>query len=414
MPTLERKGKVAAAQISTRKRTIYARSLNQDAYMRALDRAELVFGIGPAGTGKTYLAVAHAAMLLERGMVERIILSRPAVEAGERLGFLPGDMKEKVDPYLRPLYDALYDMMPADKVERAIAAEVIEIAPLAFMRGRTLAHAAVILDEAQNTTLDADEDVPDPPGRELAHDRHRRSDPDRPAAATRTSGLVEALRILDGVPGVVTVRFNDSDVVRHPLVAEIVRAYDRDGKIARGLGGPKADRLTDVMENTAEIGAAALPVEIDLMVEAGAWPGEDALEALARRAVAAALAETGATAPTGTELSLVFSDDAHIQALNAEWRGKDKPTNVLSFPAFPTEPGAPLPPMLGDIVLAAETVAREAALEGKPREHHITHLVIHGFLHLMGYDHETDAEAEEMEGLERRALARLAIPDPYA
>ena len=152
LPTLERKGKMAAAQIATRKKTIYARSLNQDAYMRALERSELVFGIGPAGTGKTYLAVAHAAMLLERGMVERIILSRPAVEAGERLGFLPGDMKEKVDPYLRPLYDALYDMMPADKVERAIAAGVIEIAPLAFMRGRTLAHAAVILDEAQNTT----------------------------------------------------------------------------------------------------------------------------------------------------------------------------------------------------------------------------------------------------------------------
>ncbi|MBE0693851.1 MAG: PhoH family protein, partial [Aquamicrobium sp.] len=135
LPTMERKGKMAAAQISTRKRTIYARSANQDAYMRALERAELVFGIGPAGTGKTYLAVAHAAQLLERGAVERIVLSRPAVEAGERLGFLPGDMKEKVDPYLRPLYDALYDMIPADKVERAMAAEVIEIAPLAFMRG---------------------------------------------------------------------------------------------------------------------------------------------------------------------------------------------------------------------------------------------------------------------------------------
>lgn len=168
------------------------------------------------------------------------------------------------------------------------------------------------------------------------------------------------------------------------------------------------------MENIVEPGAAALPVEIDLMVEAGTWPQEEELEALARRAVAAAIAETGAKSPTGTELSLVFSDDAHVQMLNAEWRGKDKPTNVLSFPAFPTEPGAPLPPMMGDIILAAETVDREAALEGKPLEHHITHLVVHGFLHLMGYDHEADAEAEEMEGLERRALARLAIPDPYA
>jgi phosphate starvation-inducible PhoH-like protein len=228
LPTLEKKGKLAAAQIATRKRTIFARTPNQDAYMRALDRSELVFGIGPAGTGKTYLAVAHAAMLLERGLVERIILSRPAVEAGERLGFLPGDMKEKVDPYLRPLYDALYDMMPADKVERALAAGVIEIAPLAFMRGRTLAHSAVILDEAQNTT-----------SMQMKMFLTRlgegarmivTGDPTQVDLPPNTkSGLVEALRILDGVPGIVTVRFTDADVVRHPLVAEIVRAYDRDG-----------------------------------------------------------------------------------------------------------------------------------------------------------------------------------------
>jgi len=234
LPTLERKGKVAAAQIATRKRTIYARSLNQDAYMRALERSELVFGIGPAGTGKTYIAVAYAAMLLERGMVERIVLSRPAVEAGERLGFLPGDMKEKVDPYLRPLYDALYDMMPADKVERAIAAGVIEIAPLAFMRGRTLSNAAVILDEAQNTT-----------SMQMKMFLTRlgegsrmivTGDPTQIDLPPNTkSGLVEALRILDGVQGSVTVRFNDADVVRHPLVAEIVRAYDREGKVSRGL-----------------------------------------------------------------------------------------------------------------------------------------------------------------------------------
>ena len=234
LPTLERKGKVAAAQISTRKRTIYARSANQDAYMRALERSELVFGIGPAGTGKTYLAVAHAAMLLERGLVERIVLSRPAVEAGERLGFLPGDMKEKVDPYLRPLYDALYDMMPADKVERAIAAEVIEIAPLAFMRGRTLRNAAVILDEAQNTT---------PMQMKMFLTRLGENgrmivtgDPTQIDLPPNTkSGLVEALQVLEGVTGIVTVRFNDVDVVRHPLVAEIVRAYDRHGSGA----GPK-------------------------------------------------------------------------------------------------------------------------------------------------------------------------------
>ncbi|AZO05271.1 MULTISPECIES: rRNA maturation RNase YbeY [unclassified Mesorhizobium] len=154
------------------------------------------------------------------------------------------------------------------------------------------------------------------------------------------------------------------------------------------------------------------PVNIDIFVEAGNWPAEAELTRLVDRAVAAAFAETGATGVS--ELSVVFSDDAHIRTLNAEWRGKDKPTNVLSFPAFPFPKGGKLPPMLGDIVLASETVAREAALEDKPLENHITHLVIHGLLHLLGHDHETDAEAEEMEAFERAALARLAIPDPYA
>ncbi len=226
LPTMEKKGRMSAAQISTRKRTIYARSKNQDAYMRALDRSELVFGIGPAGTGKTFIAVAHAAMLLERGQVERIILSRPAVEAGERLGFLPGDMKEKVDPYLRPLYDALYDMMPGDRVERAITAGVIEIAPLAFMRGRTLANAAVILDEAQNTT---------PMQMKMFLTRLGENsrmmvtgDPSQiDLPPNQRSGLVEAMQVLKDVENIVTVRFDDTDVVRHPLVAQIVRAYDR-------------------------------------------------------------------------------------------------------------------------------------------------------------------------------------------
>jgi probable rRNA maturation factor len=159
-------------------------------------------------------------------------------------------------------------------------------------------------------------------------------------------------------------------------------------------------------------GDGTVSVDIDISVEAGNWPDEASLTRLVDRAVAAAFAETRVAGPS--ELSVVFSDDSHIQKLNAGWRGKDKPTNVLSFPAFPVAQGAPLPPMLGDIVLAAETVAREAALEDKPVENHITHLVIHGLLHLLGYDHETDTEAEAMEAIERAALARLAIPDPYA
>ncbi|ENN86347.1 phosphate starvation-induced protein [Rhizobium freirei PRF 81] len=225
LPTMERKAKLTMAQISTRKKTIIARTPTQDAYMRALERSELVLGVGPAGTGKTYLAVAHAAQLLERGAVEKIILSRPAVEAGERLGFLPGDMKEKVDPYLRPLYDALYDMMPGDKVERAITAGVIEIAPLAFMRGRTLANAAVILDEAQNTTSMQMKMFLTRLGENSR--MIVTGDPsqiDLPRGVK--SGLVEALQLLNGVEGITIVRFKDTDVVRHPLVARIVRAYD--------------------------------------------------------------------------------------------------------------------------------------------------------------------------------------------
>jgi phosphate starvation-inducible PhoH-like protein len=225
LPTLEKKGKVRMAQIATRKATIVARTPAQDAYMRAMERAELVFGIGPAGTGKTYLAVAHAATLLERGDINRIILSRPAVEAGERLGFLPGDMKEKVDPYLRPLYDALYDMMRPEHVERCITSGVIEVAPLAFMRGRTLANAVVILDEAQNTTSMQMKMFLTRLGENSK--MIVTGDPtqvDLPRG--EKSGLIEAVALLEGIEGVHISRFGDKDVVRHALVGRIVRAYD--------------------------------------------------------------------------------------------------------------------------------------------------------------------------------------------
>jgi phosphate starvation-inducible PhoH-like protein len=233
LPTLEKKGKVRMAQIATRKATIVARTPAQDAYMRAMERAELVFGIGPAGTGKTYLAVAHAATLLERGDINRIILSRPAVEAGERLGFLPGDMKEKVDPYLRPLYDALYDMMRPEHVERCITSGVIEVAPLAFMRGRTLANAVVILDEAQNTTSMQMKMFLTRLGENSK--MIVTGDPtqiDLPRG--EKSGLVEATALLDGIEGVHISRFGDKDVVRHALVGRIVRAYDAAGAKPQG------------------------------------------------------------------------------------------------------------------------------------------------------------------------------------
>jgi phosphate starvation-inducible PhoH-like protein len=215
-----------AEEIHTRKRRISARSANQAVYLKALRTSELVFGIGPAGTGKTYLAVAMAVDMLMSGAIERIVLSRPAVEAGERLGFLPGDLREKVDPYLRPLYDALHDMLPGEQVIKRLSSGEIEIAPLAFMRGRTLANAFVILDEAQNTTPV-----------QMKMFLTRLGEGSRMAVTgdlsqidlpPRTkSGLADALETLAGEDGIAVVKFNDTDVVRHPLVSRIVRAYDR-------------------------------------------------------------------------------------------------------------------------------------------------------------------------------------------
>ncbi|WP_332681008.1 PhoH family protein [Bosea sp. (in: a-proteobacteria)] len=240
-------GKSAFDAIVTRKRgPVRARNAAQDAYLRQLKRHELVLAEGPAGTGKTWLAVGHAVSLIEQGVVERMVLSRPAVEAGERLGFLPGDMREKVDPYLRPIYDALNDFMEARHVERALQTGMIEIAPLAFMRGRTLTNAVVLLDEAQNATsvqmkmfltrlgegsrmiITGDPSQVDlPPG--------------------QRSGLIEAVRLLSGVEGVGHARFEEGDVVRHELVRRIVMAYEdaarreRDEREARLASLPAPD-----------------------------------------------------------------------------------------------------------------------------------------------------------------------------
>ncbi len=220
--TLADAGKQRSAGV---KRTVQPRSINQRKYIEAIEQNDMVFGVGPAGTGKTYLAVAMAVAAMNAKKISRIILVRPAVEAGERLGFLPGSLQEKVDPYLRPLYDALYDLVDPERVDKMLEKNVIEVAPLAFMRGRTLNDAFIIMDEAQNTTIEQMKmfltrlgnnskavitgditqiDLPNP----------------------RRSGLVDAINVLDGVDGIQFCHFEDADVVRHALVQRIVRAYE--------------------------------------------------------------------------------------------------------------------------------------------------------------------------------------------
>ena len=203
---------------------VHPRTLTQRMYVNAIRNNDLVFGIGPAGTGKTYLAVAMALGALFRNEVKRIIISRPAVEAGEKLGFLPGDMVDKVDPYLRPMYDALYDLVDGDRINRLLEKGVIEVAPIAFMRGRTLADAFVILDESQNTTRAQMKMFLTRLG--MSSRAVITGDPsqvDLPRG--QTSGLADAVRVLSGVEGIEMTRFSEVDVVRHPLVARIIRAY---------------------------------------------------------------------------------------------------------------------------------------------------------------------------------------------
>lgn len=251
-------GKASFDAIVTRKRgPVRARNAAQDAYLRQLKRNELVLAEGPAGTGKTWLAVGHAVSLIEQGVVERMVLSRPAVEAGERLGFLPGDMREKVDPYLRPIYDALNDFMEARHVERALQTGMIEIAPLAFMRGRTLTNAVVLLDEAQNATsvqmkmfltrlgegsrmiITGDPSQIDlPPG--------------------QRSGLIEAVRLLKDVEGVGYAHFEETDVVRHELVRRIVMAYENASRREREEREEQLRELTPQGAATPEEAGAGL------------------------------------------------------------------------------------------------------------------------------------------------------------
>jgi phosphate starvation-inducible protein PhoH and related proteins len=255
--TVAEAGKQRSAGI---KRTVQPRSLNQSRYVDAIEQNDMVFGVGPAGTGKTYLAVAMAVVAINAKRISRIVLVRPAVEAGERLGFLPGTLQEKIDPYLRPLYDALFDMIDVEKVDKMLERNVIEVAPLAFMRGRTLNDAFIILDEAQNTTIEQMKMFLTRMGNNskavITGDITQIDLPN-----PRKSGLLDAINILGGVEGVSFCHFEEGDVVRHPLVQRIVRAYESakpqqqelplDGAIAVGAA-EREDRQDGQTKQTSK------------------------------------------------------------------------------------------------------------------------------------------------------------------
>ncbi|QYF99703.1 MULTISPECIES: PhoH family protein [Massilia] len=236
--------------LKTRRSDLRGRTPHQIQYLNAVLNHDISFGIGPAGTGKTYLAVACAVDALERDAVKRIILTRPAVEAGERLGFLPGDLAQKVDPYLRPLYDALYDLLGFDRTQKLFEKQVIEIAPLAYMRGRTLNHAFVILDEAQNTTVEQMKmfltrigfgSKAVVTGDVTQVDLHK----------TQRSGLVDAMHVLKDVRGIAFTQFSSADVVRHPLVARIIDAYDKDTSVQELAALPKPTPVKNARKKTS-------------------------------------------------------------------------------------------------------------------------------------------------------------------
>jgi phosphate starvation-inducible PhoH-like protein len=400
-----------ALGVPARRGGVTARTPRQGAYLDALmgGRADLVFGVGPAGTGKTFLAVAAGVAMLMEGRIARVVVTRPAVEAGERLGFLPGDLEEKVDPYLQPIWDAFKALLGPSQFERRRAAGEIEIAPLAFMRGRTLTDALVIVDEAQNTTRMQMKMLLTRlgEGSRMAVNGDP-SQVDLPRAGD--SGLAEALRILRRVEGVTIVTFETEDVVRHPLVGRIVAAYEADAARARepvAEGPPVAAAPAPAAPAFAPDVRAADPRWAEALGDL------DAFSARALGALAEVLEAEGET------IAILFTDDDAQRALNARWRGKDKPTNVLSFPAPPAPAGSDpgdgegAGAFLGDVALAFETCAAEAHAQGKSLADHAAHLLVHGALHLLGYDHESEADASDMEGLEKEVLARLGVADPY-
>ena len=403
------------------KKVLAPKTVNQRRYLEAIERNDLVFGIGPAGTGKTYLAVAMAISALMNKQVARIVLTRPAVEAGERLGFLPGTLQEKVDPYLRPLYDALYDMLDSERVEKLLERNVIEVAPIAFMRGRTLNDSFIILDEAQNCTPEQMKMVLTRQGfnsKMVVNGDVTQID----LPAGRRSGLIDATEVLRGVEGISFVQFDDKDVVRHTLVQRIVKAYERYNEAigaARQLTLPLAEpfrRRERQRERRGQGGDSVRRGRPAGLKRAMSSPEGSSVTfrrvpASLRRAPIERFARTlQKEVVKGRSFDTLITGDAELRRLNRDFRGKDYATDVLSFPAIADQSrdrqGALLPRRHRHLPGRARAQAREF---GHAIEQEVQILMLHGVLHLMGHDHETDSGA--MARAEKRWRAKLGLPN---
>jgi phosphate starvation-inducible PhoH-like protein len=374
-----------------RGRQIGPRTVNQKRYVDTIRHNTITFGIGPAGTGKTYLATAMAVSAFFSKQVGRIILTRPAVEAGESLGFLPGTVSEKVDPYFRPLFDALYDMMDGEKLTVLIEKGEIEVAPLAFMRGRTLNDSFIILDEAQNTSPEQMKMfltrlgfgskmvvTGDITQIDLPH--------------SRTSGLVTVRRVLDDVPDIGIVQFDGHDVVATSWcsASSMPTGSTTSARRRRTLSGGRSKR-TRVKRSDARDGKGGGVNLVD--VRNGTRVAVD-VDAVARL-VGAVLDAEGVS---GAELAVEFVGESRIRALNARYRDRDQVTDVLSFPleeageeVAPAAAGDAPPRLLGDVVVCARQALRQARGDDLPAALEVSLLVVHGVLHLLGYDHDVDA-----------------------
>ncbi len=389
-----------AVNIKTKRGVIKPRTPNQAQYIANILDHDITFGVGPAGTGKTYLAVAAAVDALERQEIRRILLTRPAVEAGEKLGFLPGDLSQKVDPYLRPLYDALFEMLGFEKVEKLIERNVIEVAPLAYMRGRTLNDAFIILDESQNTTIEQMKMFLTRIGfNSKAVITGDVTQIDLPR--NTKSGLRHAIEVLADVEEISFNFFHSEDVVRHPVVARIVNAYEAWEEAEQKR---KAALAAERKREEQEQKMSQVILDLQLACEDNSGLPEESQFQTWLNAVIPQFQEE-------SEVTIRVVDTAESHSLNLTYRGKDKPTNVLSFP-FEVPPGMEMS-LLGDLVICRQVVEKEAQEQGKPLEAHWAHMVVHGSLHLLGYDHIEDDEAEEMEALETEIMLALGYEDPY-